>query len=64
MLVKRMVVVNRYGKVIYDEETEYKYEVGDFITLNSSSSCKCKEVIRDKSETKYLFVQGWTIYGF
>ena len=57
-------IINRYGDTIDEFLTEFEYEVGEVITVNSSIECKCREVVNGLKGNTYIFVRGWITFGF
>ena len=64
--MNKIRIINKNDNILNEIKTEYEYEyeVGEIITVNSTVNCKCKEVINGLENNIYVFVQGWTEYGF
>lgn len=58
-------VIDKNGKILDDEiYTTFHYKIGDIVYTHENISCKCKEVVNGLENTIYVFVEGWTEYGF
>ena len=57
-------IIDRYDRILCEFDTEFEYEIGETIIVNSTVECKCKDVIQGLKNNVYVFVQGWIEFGF
>ena len=49
-------IIDRYDRILDEFDTEFEYEIGETIIVNSTVECKCKDVIQGLKNNVYVFV--------
>ena len=62
--MKKYIRFKPLNDMINEQETEFEYEVGEIITVNSTEIYKCISLTKEEDNIFYNFKQGKKTYNF